>query len=78
MRAKKVIARPVRPPKREAGLCVHCRHARPVERKNPHNPLVIECGIDGERQVARVHHCKINHYEEADGRVAEEPSSGDA
>lgn len=62
--------RPARPPKREAGLCVRCRHARPVERKNQANPLVIECGINGERQVARVHHCKINHYEEADERMA--------
>lgn len=66
MRTRKPIARPVRPPKREAGLCDHCIHAKPLERKNPSNPLVIECEVNGERQVARIHHCKIDSYERAD------------
>lgn len=62
--------KPTRPRKKESGLCVHCRHAKPLERKNPHNPIVIECEVNGERQVARIHHCRIDAYDErADAKM---------
>lgn len=47
----------------ENGYCIGCAKAYLMRSKMPHNPIVAECTVNHERQVAEANQCKINSFE---------------
>lgn len=50
----------------EVGCCYDCIHSYLMQSR-PHNPIVSECSISKEREVAKVHMCKLEKFEKNEG-----------
>jgi hypothetical protein len=51
----------------ENGYCIDCAKAYLMRREMPCNPIVAECMVNHERQVAEVNLCRIKAFEPLSG-----------
>lgn len=55
------------------GRCIDCAKAWLMRDTAAMNPVIARCGVDGERNVARVHHCTKGMFERAEGEPVIHP-----